>query len=297
MIRPRSFGYNPETASTNVFQKKILISPSQIRKLAKNEFADSVRILKSKNISVHVFDELVEMSTPDAVFPNNWFSVQRQILFIYPMFSLNRRREKRKDIIDYTRNHCSVKEIVDLSHYEKENKFLEGTGSLVFDHLNKIGYANLSSRTDREPAFEVCSKIKYELVLFSAADQSGNEIYHTNVLMSIGADYAIVCLDAIPDTRERKKVEESLSSSGKELIIISPEQMVRFCGNCIELQGSDQKKFIVMSESARKGFAKNQLASLEKFANIVSLPIPTIETVGGGSARCMIAELFNPDLQ
>lgn len=293
MIRPCNFGYNSETAFTNIFQKNIFLLPGEIQHRALSEFDNLVRMLLNNKITVEIFEDTTVPSTPDSIFPNNWFSTHPDdLLVIYPMLAASRRKEKRKDIIESLQIKYSLSQLVDLSSYEKENIFLEGTGSLVFDHINKVGYANISSRTDKKLSEKVCIMLGYKSCIFSAADAHKNEIYHTNVMMSIGEGFAIACFDSLKKVSERTYVRKSLEESGLEIIEISLEQMNSFCGNALELQNSDGNNILVMSENAFKAFSEKQLKILENYARIIYSPLNTIETAGGGSARCMMAEIF-----
>lgn len=286
MIRPCNFGYNPETAATNFFQKQIALAPDKIQSRALNEFENFVKLLRKHKITVEIFDDSPLPLTPDSIFPNNWFSVHDGLLIIYPMLTPNRRNEKRKDIINFLLNKYSIARTIDFSHYEAENKFLEGTGSLVFDRKNNFAYAGISSRTDKEIAEKVCNLLGYSLVVFSSA----NEIYHTNVIMSVGDGFSIVCLDACKNNSEKKLLKRSLEKSG-EIVEISITQMNSFCGNTLPLRSSEGQKILVMSENAFRAFRKDQLDTLESYAEIIYSSLNTIETAGGGSARCMMAEI------
>lgn len=292
MIRPCNFGFNPETATTNIFQKNLSLSQIEIQNRALTEFDNFVKLLSGHKISVEIFDDAPTPVTPDSIFPNNWFSTHEDLLILYPMLTSNRRNEKRKDIIEFLKKKYTIKKTIDLSYYESENKFLEGTGSIVFDHKNRIGYATISSRTNKMLAEEVCELLNYKTIIFSAADFNGNEIYHTNVMMSIGDGFAIACLDSIKNSSEKKSVRTSLQKSGLEIVEIIFEQMNSFCGNALELQNSGGEKILVMSENAYKAFHKDQLRTLENYAKIIYSSLDTIETIGGGSARCMMAEIY-----
>ncbi len=292
MIRPSNFGYNSETAKTNIFQKQTNLSQKIIQKNALLEFEKFANILRENEITVEIFDDTSQSFTPDSIFPNNWFSAHRNgLLIIYPMLAQNRRIEKRKDIIAFLKSKCCIKKIVDLSSYEKENKFLEGTGSLVFDHKNRNCYANISSRTNENLARKVCQLLGYKAITFRATDTKKNEIYHTNVMMSIGSGYSIICIDSIKNSSEKTRVKNSFKKSGMQIVKISLKQMNSFCGNTLELQNERGENILVMSENAYKAFRKNQIKILEKYAKIIYSGIETIETVGGGSARCMMAEI------
>lgn len=264
----------------------------KIQEKALAEFEKFKALLEENKIAVNIFDDTPSPGTPDSIFPNNWFSVHESgIMILYPLLAANRRPERRKDIIDFLKKKCMINKLVDLSDSEKKQAFLEGTGSLVFDHRNKTGYACLSSRTDRGLAEKVCSILKYKPVVFSASDERGNEIYHTNVIMSIGRGFAVVCLESIVKNSDRTEIVAGLERSELEIIDISLPQMHSFCGNVLELQNKDGKNFLVMSEKAYRSFQRDQLNSLNRYAEIIFSPLETIESVGGGSARCMMAEI------
>lgn len=288
MIRPACFGYNTETEPSNSFQHQVQISPAEIQQRALKEFDALVEKLKEKKIRVDVFEDSASPQKPDSIFPNNWFSTHRnQKIILYPMLSPLRRLERRQDILTSI---SSEVEIIDLTHYEREGKFLEGTGSLVFDHKNKTIYSNLSSRTNSTLVDLVAHELGYEPITFKAFDKNENEIYHTNVMMSMSDDLAIVCLDTVKENRH--DFEIALRQSEKKLIEISLEQMENFCGNVLMLQNEIGKKFLVMSERAFQNFTSAQKSIITKYAEIIFSPLDTIETIGGGSARCMLAENF-----
>ncbi len=294
MVRPTNFGYNPETESTNIFQKKISLPNSEIHRKALYEFDNFVSVLRNNKISVKIFNDFPNSVTPDSIFPNNWFSVHKGgIMFIYPMLSGNRREERRKDIIDYLKKASSIEKCIDLSYYEKSGKFLEGTGSLVFDHNSKVAYANISSRTNIEIAKEVCDNIGYKLIPFVAFDKTGREIYHTNVILSIGNGFAIVCFESVKALKDKNILQKSLINSNLEIIEISLKQMHSFCSNTLNVVNGEGKDFIIMSETARNSFTKNQLSVIKKYSAIISPLLKTIECAGGGSARCMMAEFMD----
>lgn len=289
MIEPVHFYLNPETAKDNEFQNQST-SISNAHYLALNEFKALQAALKNSGVKVCNYVDLIEQETPDSIFPNNWFSTHNDTLVIYPI-SKGRRKERRQDIIfdlfpDYRR-------IINLSYFEEQDKFLEGTGSLVLDRVNSIAYAALSERTHPEPLAEFCHELGFEAFGFNAFGSANTPVYHTNVLLSIGSSFAVVCFDAIPEKREKELLEAKLATSGKDIIAITKEQMNCFCANVLELHSVEGDPIVAMSSTAFNAFTKDQLEILtRKGLNIVHSPIPTIETLGGGSVRCMIAERF-----
>lgn len=296
MVRPYHFGFNEETAADNAFQKNDQgLSPEEVQEKALAEFDAFVEKLMSVGIDVTVVEDLEEPHTPDAVFPNNWITFhQRGMVATYPMFSNVRRKERREDIINVVSERFGFRDRIHFEHLEAKNAFLEGTGSLILDRLNKIAYACLSERTHKTGLKEFCKWMGYQEVSFTAVDDQGTRIYHTNVMMALGNDFAVICMDAIKDAEERKKVEESLHQTGKEIIEITPDQMSAFAGNMLQLEAKDGKSYLVMSEQAMDSLTEGQIAQIEEYTHILSAPIPTIETYGGGSVRCMMAEIFPP---
>lgn len=295
MIRPAAFGYNYETAVNNSFQKNP--EESRVNERAQEEFDEFVSLLRAEGIFVDVIQDSLEPYTPDSIFPNNWFSTEISIngdrsLVLFPMFAKNRRAEKSSDKIDFIKSIIEAKRVEDLSYLEDKEVFLEGTGSMVIDRENRVIYACESIRTSRKALKIFADKFGYKYVLFGAFDSHDNVIYHTNVMMCVGEKFAVVCLDAIKDLDDRVSLIESLEEFNKEVIEISLEQMENFAGNMLELKGSQNKRVLVMSESARKSLTKNQIDSLEKYCKIISPSLSTIETYGGGSARCMMGEIF-----
>lgn len=296
MVRPYQFGFNEETAADNAFQRNDQsLSPEEIQERALAEFDAFVEKLMSVGVDVIVVEDTENPYTPDAIFPNNWVTFhQRGMVATYPMFSSVRRQERREDIINQISERFGFRDRIHFEHLEAQNFFLEGTGSLILDRLNKTAYACLSERTHQNGLKQFCKWLGYKEVSFTAVDAQGTRIYHTNVMMALGKDFAVICLDAIKDGEERKKVEDSLAQSGKEIIDISFHQMNAFAGNMLQVEGKDGKSYLVMSEQARNSLTDAQIAQIEKYTNILSSPIPTIETYGGGSVRCMMAEVFPP---
>lgn len=295
LIRPANFGVNTETAKTNLFQKKLFgYSPEQIKKLAIDEFDNAAFILRSKGINVLVFDDTDVPVKPDAVFPNNWVSFHHDgRVILYPMNTNNRMVERRMDIIDSLKEKFKINAVIDFCTADTilNKKYLEGTGSVVFDHKNKTAYACLSPRTDRMLFKKLSNMLNYKAVLFIAKDIKGKKIYHTNVMMCIGDEFCVICLESIKDKTERQSVLENLKSSGLEIISITLKQMESFCGNMISLKGKNNI-LIALSKTAFDNLNSIQKKSLEKYGELVPVPINTIETIGGGSIRCMIAEIF-----
>jgi hypothetical protein len=291
MIRPVNFGYNEETAESNAFQNKDS-NQQQVQDNALAEFNGFVDVLRYNGVDVTVVDDNPHPYTPDSIFPNNWVSFHADgNIFLYPMQAENRRLERREDIIARLEDNFKVHHIVDLSRYEEQNKFLEGTGSMVLDRENKIAYACLSPRTDRDVLAVFCEQSGYTAICFDAADEHGKAIYHTNVLMCVGSKFAVICLDSVPNPHERVVVSDSLTSTQKELIEISFEQMNQFAGNMLEVQNKNGEILIVMSESAYNALEAQQISTLKKYGKLIYADIHTIENNGGGSARCMMAEV------
>lgn len=299
MVRPANFGFNPETAENNFYQKQDSRSLIEIRALTRAEFDGFVALLRDQGVRVVVIEDTDSPVKTDSVFPNNWFSTHLDgKLILYPMFSPNRRLERRKDIIEQLMHlGFKINEIIDLSFFEESGQFLEGTGSMVLDHQTKVIYACYSERTHPVPLDYVAKILGYEVVGFEAAQEIEGQIipiYHTNVMMHVGTDLAVVCLDSIPKLAERRKVQESLTKSGKKLIPITAKQKFNFAGNMLEVGNDGGEKFTVMSQAALDSLNVGQIQQIEKYTTIISPTIPTIEKLGGGSARCMMAEIFLP---
>lgn len=294
MIRPVNFGFNEETAESNAFQKR---NPNQqaVQDKALAEFDHFVKTLKHNGVNVTVENDTPQPYTPDSIFPNNWVSFHHDgTVFLYPMQAENRRLERREDIITDLEDKFKVAHVIDLSRFEADHKFLEGTGSMVLDRENKIAYACLSPRTDKEVLDLFCEQTGYQPISFEAADQHGQAIYHTNVLMCIGSKFAVICTDSIPNPHEHIVVLESLKLTKKEVVTISFEQMNQFAGNMLEVKNDKGETLIVMSKNAFEALDEEQRATLAKYGKLVYADINTIETNGGGSARCMMAEVHLP---
>lgn len=293
MIRPVDFKFNTQTAGNNKFQEASTQDNVQQQALA--EFDGFVVMLSANGVDVTVIDDTLQPETPDSIFPNNWVSFHEDgSVYLYPMFSENRRLERRKDIIDQIGQKFQLNHVSDLSFYEQQVLFLEGTGSMVLDRQHQIAYACLSVRTDEAVLNNFCMLTGYTPIAFQAVDASRFPIYHTNVMMCIGDKFAVVCFDSIPNPEEKEKVKQSLLATGKELIDISFDQMNHFAGNMLQVQSKDGQSLLVMSEQAYLSLQPEQLATLTQYAKIIYAPLYTIEKNGGGSARCMLAEVHLP---
>ena len=294
MIEPAAFGFNAETAQNNYFQINSENAETQNRAL--QEFNNFVEKLRSKGINVITVKDTLEPHTPDSIFPNNWISMHSDgTVVLYPMCAVNRRWERRNDILEILKRNFSVKEIIDFSAPENDGKFLEGTGSMIFDHDNKLAYGSVSLRLDEQLFREFCEKFGFEPVVFHSYQTANNErlpIYHTNVMMCVADQFVVICLDCIDDETERVKVVNAIVNSGKEIIEISESQMQQFAGNMLQVQNYEGKKFLVMSQSAYQSLTSEQILNIEKYSEIIYSDLETIETNGGGSARCMLAEVF-----
>lgn len=294
MIRPVDFKFNEQTAGNNKFQ--VASTESDVQSQALKEFDGFVELLRQNDIDVSVVDDTLQPETPDSIFPNNWVSFHEDgSIYLYPMFSENRRLERRKEILEGLRDKFEVNHVSDLSFYEMQYAFLEGTGSMVLDRVNKIAYACLSVRTDEEVLQNFCMLTGYEPISFQAVDGTNFPIYHTNVMMCIGDRFAVICLDSIPDQEEKLAVTMSLTSSGKEIIEITLDQMNHFAGNMLQVANQSGESLLVMSEQAYLSLTTDQISALENYARIIYAPIYTIEKNGGGSARCMLAEIHLPE--
>ncbi|TGE25025.1 amidinotransferase [Hymenobacter aquaticus] len=299
LVRPIRFGFNPETAGSNHFQRVIAgLSDAQVQEKAFAEFDAMVATLRAHGMQVLVFDDTPEPAKPDAVFPNNWGSFHADgRVVLYPMCAPNRRPERRPDILARLGQQFALRDVVDLSAYEQQGQFLEGTGSLIFDHVHRVVYACLSVRTDAGLLTEVAARLGYRPVAFHAHDARGQLIYHTNVMMCVGAGFAVVCLASITDATERQAVADSLTATGHEIVAISLAQVAEFAGNMLTLQPAGRPtELLAMSQRAHDALTPEQRLALSRYCELLPLPIPTIETIGGGSARCMLAEVFLPPL-
>ena len=295
MIRPRSFGPSADTAQSNFFQHSVALSPSEIQTRALAEFDGLVDALSGAGINLLVFEDSEWTSKPDAVFPNNWISSHADgRVFLYPMEAISRRAERRPEIVESMAKEFGVAEIVDLSASEEQGVFLEGTGSMVLDRVNRTAYAALSSRTHESALVDFSGRAGYEVVAFETSDASGRPIYHTNILLGIGEKFVVVCADAIADQNSREEVLGRLHASGRNVVEITLAQMASFAGNLIELAAGPGESIIAMSAAAHRIMSNAQLDALAHCGRIMPVPVNTIECVGGGSVRCMIAEIFLP---
>lgn len=295
MVRPAGFISNPETAGSNAFQTAdgTLIDPEVAHEKALQEFDILAATLSESGVHVLIFDDIREPHTPDSIFPNNWFSTHPDgTLCIYPMMAENRRLERRDEIIETLGVKFDVRRTLDLTSLENEGKFLEGTGSLVLDHENRIAYACLSPRTNEDALNIWAEKMNFEVTSFAAFDSNGQAIYHTNVMMCVGDTFAVVCLESVADDSQRKTLRETLERTGKAIVEISPHQMNRFAGNMLLLRNKEGEYLLVLSQQAYGSLEQGQIEALAKYARLVAAEIPTIESCGGGSVRCMIAENF-----
>jgi hypothetical protein len=294
MIRPGRFYPNPETAADNAFQCNADRDSAVLTLMARKEFDAAVQALRAAGVNVHVFEDTAEPEKPDAVFPNNWISTHddgRVVLF--PMYSALRRRERRQDIIEELCKHYRVTQVIDYSAFEDEGCYLEGTGSLVFDHVNKIAYVSLSNRSNLKVIQRFADDFSYEPVIFTSIGSNGQPIYHTNVMMCIGTDFAMVGLEMIHNKAERQQVRARLEKTGKEIMELSADQIANFAGNTIELHNKSGEKLLVLSRLAAGALTEEQRKTLTRYARLLPLELPTIE-LAGGSARCMMATIHLP---
>lgn len=298
MVRPATFRLNEQTAVNNYYQTQFQNQPAvDVNQLAQQEFDGLVAKLRQAGIRVIIFDDDGSLDTPDSVFPNNWISFhENNDVALYPMFAENRRRERREEVLELVEdNGFEIKHIVDYSEAEDEGLFLEGTGSLVLDRVNRKAYCALSPRADEELVIEFCEDFEYTPVIFTAFQTVNNQrlpIYHTNVMMCVGSRFAVICLDSIDDKKERKNVVQHLEQDGKEIIAITEDQVSRFAGNMLEVENQEGQSFTILSEAALNSLNPQQLATLKKYTTPLSSNLTVIETLGGGSARCMLAEVF-----
>ena len=300
MIRPVAFRMNEQTAVNNYYQKVLDgLLPATVNAKAQQEFDTFVEKLRAVGVDVTVVDDTLDPDTPDSIFPNNWISFhQNGDVALYPMFAENRRHERREEILDLLEEKgFEINNIVDYTSAEEDGFFLEGTGSLLLDRANSKAYCALSPRADEELFIEFCEDFDYAPVIFEAFQTVGSErklIYHTNVMMCLGETFAVICLDCIDDKKERKMVRDNLKENNKEVITISEDQVNNFAGNMLEVRGTDDKRYLIMSAAAHQSLTAKQIEKLEKHAEILSSSLDTIEACGGGSARCMMAEIFLP---
>jgi hypothetical protein len=291
MVRPFQFYFNQQTAANNFFQSNINIENAN--ELAIAEFDAMVEKLRAHQIKVNVVQDTKDPSTPDSIFPNNWVSTHTNgTLCLYPMYAENRRAERKSSVIEFLQSNYKIENTLDLTDLEKEGIFLEGTGSMVLDHQNKIAYGCLSERLDKNAFNEWCDKMQFKPIAFKALDDKAQPIYHTNVLMCMANQFVVICLDSIPNEQERQMLLDSFAQTNKEVIEISQDQLNHFAGNMLQVFDITEKPHLIMSEQAYKSLHTAQLKSLEKYNPLLPISIPTIEALGGGSTRCMMAEIY-----
>ena len=293
MIKPVAFDFNAETAVNNAFQQQG--SNDNAQQKAEAEFDGFVQKLTAAGIDVTVVQDTAKPHTPDSIFPNNWISFHNDgSIVLYPMYAVNRRAERKQHVLDAVAAKFEVKKQIDFTSKENDDHFLEGTGSMVLDRDKKIAYACLSPRTDKTVFEEWCSRMNYTPCSFYSVDEKGSEIYHTNVMMCVADKYVVICLDSIRDAVERDNVFDTITDSGKHIIEISYDQMNRFAGNMLQVQNKNSQRYLVMSSQAYNALTHRQIQELESYNPIIHSDLTTIETNGGGSARCMMAEVFLP---
>ena len=300
MIRPVAFRMNEQTAVNNYYQKVLDgLSPETVNKKAQEEFDNFVNKIRLVGVNVIVVDDTLNPDTPDSIFPNNWISFHENgDVALYPMFAENRRGERREDILDILEDEgFLINEIMDYTSAEEDGFYLEGTGSVILDRENGKAYCALSPRADEELFIEFCEDFEFSPIIFEAFQTVNKErklIYHTNVMMCVADTFAVICADCIDDKKERKMVLDSLRGDGKEVVLITEDQVNNFAGNMLEVVGSDERRYLVMSTAAHQSLTKKQIAQIEEHVTILSSSLDTIEACGGGSARCMMAEIFLP---
>lgn len=299
MIRPVAFRMNEQTVVNNYYQKSVEgVSSEDIQDEALQQFDAFVAKLREEGVNVTVFDDTKDPATPDSIFPNNWISFHQDgVIRLYPMYAENRRLERREDIIGELKSNFKIDEVVSFTDWEAKGAYLEGTGSLLLDRQNKIAYAAISERTMPDVLEDFCDEAGFDPVTFHAlqtVDGKRLPIYHTNVMMCLGEEFAVVCLDSIDDLEERENLVETLEETDKEIIEISEEQKEQFAGNMLQVLGKNGQRLVVMSSAAFNSLSDEQKAALSKHGKLVHSDIQTIEMLGGGSARCMMAEIFNP---
>jgi hypothetical protein len=297
MIRPVRFGFNAQTAVNNAFQ---VATPNQqkVQQEAIEEFDGFVEKLRNAHVDVTVVEDTPEPHTPDSLFPNNWISFHSNgSIVLYPMFAANRRLERKQTVLDAIKNKFLIQQTEDMSVYENKQLYLEGTGSMVLDRDNRLAYACLSPRTDLQVLEDFCSRMNYTPVVFNSVDEKNQPIYHTNVMMCVADHYVVICLDSIPDEKEKDTVIGKIKATGKSIVNISLSQMNHFAGNMLQIENSSGEKILVMSSQAYESLSPDQINELSGFNTILHSSLHTIESNGGGSARCMMAEIHLPLLQ
>ncbi len=298
LVRPVAFHMNEETAVNNYFQHEVHFTEHEVQRRALEEFDTFAHELQQNDIQVVIFSDTKSVDTPDSIFPNNWFTTHENgMMYLYPAFAENRRKERRPDIINQLVADFGFMEVHDFSYLENDGRILEGTGSMILDRQNKIAYAAYSERTTEEGLKVFADKTGYQYLAFHAmqtVDDGRLPIYHTNVMMEVGEDFAVVCLGSIDDKRERQELVDRLEVTGKEIIEISEAQVRSFAGNILQVRNKHGKRFIVMSSAAHEILSLEQKERLSAHGQLLHSPIPTIETLGGGGVRCMMAEIFKP---
>jgi len=291
MVRPYQFYFNQQTAANNFFQSDIDIENAN--ELALAEFDTMVEQLRAHQIKVNVVQDTKDPSTPDAIFPNNWVSTHPNgTICLYPMFAENRRAERKSTVINFLHSNYKIQDVLDLTELEKEGIFLEGTGSMVLDHQNKIAYGCLSERLDKAAFTNWCHKMQFKPITFKALDDKAQPIYHTNVMMCVGNQFVVICLESIPNELEKQILLECFLQTNKEVITISQDQLNHFAGNMLQVFDMHEKPHLIMSEQAHRSLEPAQVKNIEKYNPILPISIPTIEALGGGSTRCMMAEIY-----
>lgn len=297
MVRPANFAFNEETAANNAFQSRDgKLTPAEMRERAMQEFDGFVAQLRAAGVDVIVAQDSAEPVKPDAVFPNNWVTFHQEgFMVTYPMFAPTRRLERSDAVIETVleQGYHSNKRVC-LETHEATNTFLEGTGSIIFDHQHRLAYACLSPRTDANLLEELCQHLGYQKVVFHSVDAHGQDVYHTNVMMALGETFVVICLDSVRDATERRMLEEKFRETNKEIVDITLEQMNSFAGNMLQVRNTSGQTILVMSSTAFHALTTAQVQKLESHTRLLHAPINTIETYGGGSARCMMAEIFLP---
>ncbi|MGM0526051.1 MAG: citrulline utilization hydrolase CtlX [Pseudomonadota bacterium] len=289
MVRPHHFASNPETVADNAFQS-LAAEGTDVAKKAYEEVTRAAEILANKGVSVHLFEDK-GTETPDSVFPNNWFSTHSSgELVLYPMYCNNRRKERRSDIIDFLQQKYGYNKLVDLKELERQDLFLEGTGSIVFDHLNKLAYAARSNRMDETALQQLCKQIAYQPIVFDASSQDGQPVYHTNVLMAVATDFVMASVEMIRNEQQRQMFINTVEQSGKTLIALSEQEIENFAGNTLELEAEGQK-LLAISDTGYRSLTTENKRQLERFVELMPVAVPTLE-LGGGSIRCMLAQVF-----
>ncbi|MFT3946470.1 MAG: arginine deiminase-related protein [Agriterribacter sp.] len=290
MIQPVNFSFNAETAGNNTFQVEGKTDNAQQKAL--EEFEYFVSLLRQHHIDVTIVKDTSFPYTPDSIFPNNWISFHEDTVCLYPMYAPNRRFERKPALLQMLKNKYSIEKIINLTHYEEKNKFLEGTGSMVLDRENRIAYACLSPRTNLDVLDDFCRQMKYLPVVFNALDKNNTPIYHTNVMMCVADKYVVVCLESIRSRAQKDSLKSTINMTGKKIIPITINQMNHFAGNMLQVKNTKGEQFLVMSSQAYHSLTNKQIKALQIFNPIIHAPLNIIETNGGGSARCMMAEIF-----